>query len=189
MIKEKVMDMNRTGLQGKVFWVVALTLALVMAMTRIGHFGEYGGPLDASWAVFFLAGLWLRDLRLFPGFFVLAWVVDLAAFALGTPTDCYSPAYFFLIPAYGALWMAGRAASGAGYSRIAASVIAASFVTFVVANIGMYVFAPAASAVTPAAFATAVAGYFPGYLMTASVYVAVGLLGEAALGLRRRSLA
>lgn len=190
MNKEKLMQMNGSGLpEGKTFWAVALALALVMAVTRLGHFGEYGGPLDASWAVFFLAGLWLRDLRLFPGFFVLAWVVDLAAFALGTPTDCYSPAYLFLVPAYGSLWMAGRWASGAGYARIVAGVVAGSVATFVIANLGMYVFAPASTAATPAAFASAVAGYFPGYLMTASVYVAVGLVGEFLVGMRRRVIA
>jgi hypothetical protein len=89
-----------------------------MFVTRVGHFGEYGGPPDASWAVFFLAGLWLRMPRLFPAFFALGWVADLAAFALGTPNLCYSPAYLFLIPAYGALWMAGhwvaRRADGQG---------------------------------------------------------------------------
>ena len=171
---------------GRSFWWTALALALVMAVTRLGHFGEYGGPVDASWAVFLLAGLWLRDLRLFPGFFLLAWVTDLAAFALGTPTNCYSIAYLFLIPAYGALWLAGRWASEGGIARIALATAGGSAVTFVVANAGMYLLAPSLSAPTLGAFASAVAGYFPGYLATTTMYVAVGVLAERVLrGVRR----
>lgn len=166
------------------FWIVAAVLAAVMAFTRLGHFGEYGGPLDASWAVFFLAGLWLRDPRLFPAFFLLGWVVDLAAFALGTPTDCYSIAYLFLIPAYGSLWVAGRWASEGGYGRIAVAVLAGAAATFAFANLGMFWLVPSPSAPTFTAFAKAVAGYFPGYLLTLSVYVAFGLIADATLRLR-----
>jgi len=72
-MNDKMMQMGRSlESADRRFWVLAAALALIMAVTRLGHFGEYGGPVDASWAVFFLAGLWLRDLRLFPGFFVLA---------------------------------------------------------------------------------------------------------------------
>ena len=171
------------------FWWVALALATVMAATRLGHFGEYGGPLDASWAVFFLAGLWLRDLRLFPAYFVLGWIVDLAAFALGTPTNCYSIAYLFLIPAYGALFVAGRWAADRGYAAIGLGVVASACVTFVIANLGMFWLAPSPSAPTLTSFAAAVAGYFPGYLLTMATYVSGGLLVERALSARRRVLA
>ena len=171
------------------FWWVALALALVMAVTRLGHFGEYGGPLDASWAVFFLAGLWLRDLRLFPAYFVLGWVVDLAAFAMGTPTNCYSIAYLFLIPAYGALFVAGRWVAEGGYGRISVAVAGSALVTFVVANLGMFWLAPSPTAPTLSAFASAVAGYFPGYLMTMATYVVCGLVVERALGARHRAIA
>ncbi|MFM2110291.1 MAG: hypothetical protein ACO266_02635 [Steroidobacteraceae bacterium] len=189
-MNDKMMQMGRSlESADRRFWVLAAALALIMAVTRLGHFGEYGGPVDASWAVFFLAGLWLRDLRLFPGFFVLAWVTDLAAFALGTPTNCYSPAYFFLIPAYGALWVAGRSVADGGYGRIALGVAASALVTFVIANVGMYFFAASPAAATPSAFIVAVSGYFPGYLLTMALYTAFGVLAEAAFGLRRRVLA
>jgi hypothetical protein len=190
MNNQYVNEINR-GLSpaGRSFWWTALALAVVMAVTRLGHFGEYGGPVDASWAVFLLAGLWLRDLRLFPGFFLLAWVTDLAAFALGTPTNCYSIAYLFLVPAYGALWVAGRWASEGGIARIALATVGGSAVTFVVANAGMYLLAPSPSAPTLGAFASAVVGYIPGYLTTTAMYVAVGVLAETALrGVRRSSL-
>jgi len=177
--------MSLTGLNmNKKFWTVAAVLALIMAVTRLGHFGEYGGPPDASWAVFFLAGLWLRDPRLFPAYFVLGWLVDLAAFALGTPTDCYSIAYVFLIPAYGSLWFAGRWAAEGGYARLVVGGLAGAAATFVFANLGMYLLAPSPTAPTALAFASAVAGFFPGYVLTLTVYVAFGLIAERLLRLR-----
>lgn len=177
MSTEKIFDRQK-------FWALTTLLALVMAVTRLGHFGEYGGPPDASWAVFFLAGLWLREARLFPAFFVLGWVVDLAAFALGTPTDCYSIAYLFLIPAYGSLWWAGRWAAEGGLGRIAVAVPASAAVTFFFANLGMYWLAPSTSAPTLASFVAAVAGYFPGYLLTMAANVAVGLVAQNILQVR-----
>lgn len=171
-------------------WSLALGLALAMFVTRIGHFGEYGGPPDASWAVFFLAGLWLRDLRAFPAFFALGWVADLVAFGLGTPTLCYSPAYLFLIPAYGLLWWAGHAvaAAGAGW-RIAAVLPFAAAGCFAIANLGMYLLAPPASPTTLTAFASQVAGWFPGYLLTMAVYTAAGLAIAAVVAAFRRPAA
>ena len=46
-------------------WIIVAALAAVMGVTRLGHFGEFAGLPDASWAVFFLAGLWLADMVLF----------------------------------------------------------------------------------------------------------------------------
>lgn len=162
--------------------VLAAALAFAMAVTRVGHFGEFNGPPDASWAVFFLGGLWLRDLRVFPVFFVLAWFADLLAFALGTPTNCYSIAYLALIPAYGALWWAGRAVAERGITPIRVVLFGAgsALATFVIANLGMFWWATPASAPTLATFAPAVAGYFPGYLLTMGVYVGAALAIEQA---------
>lgn len=163
--------------------VLAAVLALGMVVTRVGHFGEFDGPPDASWAVFFLGGLWLRDLRIFPAFFLLAWLADLLAFALGTPTNCYSIAYLALIPAYGALWFAGRqvAERGMTLARVLRFGFGGALATFVIANLGMFWWATPASAPTLATFVPAVAGYFPGYLLTLSVYVGAALAIEQAM--------
>jgi hypothetical protein len=176
----------------KNFWALALALGLVMFVTRVGHFGEYGGPPDASWAVFFLAGLWLRDARMFPAFFALGWGADVVASALGTPNLAFSPAYLFLLPAYGALWAAGQwVASRAEHRlpRVAAAVLGSAAVAFTVANLGMYLLAPSPTATGLAEFAAQVAGWFPGYLLTMATYVSVGLLGATLWSLRRADLA
>lgn len=89
---------------------IFVALALVMAVTRMHHFDVLP---DASWAVFFLAGFWLRGSArwAFPLLMAEAVLVD---FVVITHQGinfwsqyCVSPAYWFLIAAYGALWLGG----------------------------------------------------------------------------------
>lgn len=159
---------------------LAIGLALVMMVTRVGHFGEAGGPPDASWAVFFLAGLWLQDWRAFPAFFALGWLADMVAFSLGTPTDCYSLAYLFLIPAYGSLWAVGQLLGRqAAFSGLRGTVLAGAaallsgVVCFFWANLGMWWLAETATAYSLVAYLGAVSQYLPSYLLTMGTYVAM----------------
>ena len=93
---------------------IFLALALVMTATRV-HLSLFDHDVcDASWAVFFLAGFWLRGLvplgvsgadgrgrrgRL-PG-------DRRTGHQLLDRRYCVSVAYWFLIPAYFCLWMGG----------------------------------------------------------------------------------
>lgn len=86
-----------------------LTLFIVlMALTRSHHLATATHLPDMSWALFFLAGFYLRS---FGGFAVLlgaATIIDYAAVTWGSVSDfCISPAYLFLLPAYGALYLGG----------------------------------------------------------------------------------
>ena len=157
---------------------MALALVVLMVLTRFGHFGELSRLPDASWAVFFVGGLLLREARAFAAFFGLAWIVDLASFASGTPVDCFSLAYLFLVPAYGLLWFAGRRAaswlqpSGASDGTVATRPVAAVTVSlalaagvtaaFVVSNAGFWAFGAGFSPMGATEYAARVAGYLPG---------------------------
>ncbi|PIQ98074.1 MAG: hypothetical protein COV67_00885 [Nitrospinae bacterium CG11_big_fil_rev_8_21_14_0_20_56_8] len=89
---------------------IALVLGLLflMAVTR-GHplEGIVSIP-DATLAVFFIGGVYLRRYVLTPIFFLAATLIDNLAFLRGISDWCFTPAYFFLIPAYLTLWFAGR---------------------------------------------------------------------------------
>jgi hypothetical protein len=175
--------------------LVALALVALMVLTRFGHFGELSRLPDASWAVFFLGGLLLRDARAFAAFFGLAWIIDLGSFASGTPVDCFSLAYLFLVPAYGALWFAGgRAASwlqsagapNAGRSlspralfALSLSLAAGVTAAFVVSNAGFWAFGAGFSPMGAGEYVARVAGYLPGYLLSTASYVAVALGAQA----------
>ncbi len=89
--------------------MVGITLAVLMGVTRGQHFATVEHLPGASWAVLFLAGIYLRPLWIFPALLAWAASLDFAAVTWGGASSfCISPAYGFLLPAYGALWGAGR---------------------------------------------------------------------------------
>jgi len=89
--------------------LLASGLFLLMAVTRGHHSFTLAHLPDASWAVFFLAGLYLRPLWLFTGLFAFAAILDYVAITWGGVSSfCVTSAYLFLLPAYGSLWLSGR---------------------------------------------------------------------------------
>jgi hypothetical protein len=95
-------DLQRAG--------ILLILALVMTATRVNHFAALP---DASWAVFFVAGFYLRGSARWalPLLLTLAVLIDFFVIT-GQGIDfwshyCVSAAYWFLLPAYLVLWLGG----------------------------------------------------------------------------------
>jgi hypothetical protein len=92
---------------------VFAALALVMAATRIHLSLLHHDIWDASWGIFFLAGFWLRGSArwAFPLLMAEAVLIDYIVITnMGISFwshYCVSAGYWFLIPAYGALWMGG----------------------------------------------------------------------------------
>ncbi len=88
---------------------IGLLLAVFMILTRSHHFATLHNLADASWAIFFLVGVYLRSAWPLLAFFALSWGLDVAATTWGGVSDfCMTPAYIFLLPAYASLWLAGR---------------------------------------------------------------------------------
>jgi hypothetical protein len=88
---------------------IAATLALLVAVTHGHHFASALHLPPATWAVFFLAGFYVRRAWLFSALLAEVVLIDyVAVTAGGVSAFCLSPAYGFLLPAYGALWLAGR---------------------------------------------------------------------------------
>ena len=117
-------------------FVIFAALALVMAATRIHHsiLHHFDALPDASWGAFFLAGFWLRGSArwAFPLLMVEAVLID---YIVITNTGisfwshyCVSAGYWFLIPAYGSLWLGGswlaKHQHGLRLSTLALAVIA-----------------------------------------------------------------
>src|SRR5690606_39485308 len=89
--------------------LIGLALAALLAMTRGHHFASVESLPSASWAVFFLAGALLRSRWAFPALFLETVALDFGALWSGAVSDwCITPAYWLLVPAYGALWFGGR---------------------------------------------------------------------------------
>jgi len=155
-------------------------LALLMASTRVNHFGAIP---DASWAVFFIAGFYLRDsLRwAFPALMAVAVLVDwFVISSAGIPFwshYCVSPGYWFLVPAHLSLWAAGavlRRHADPLTTRTPAvallALIAGVALCHFFAQGGFYWFSSAVAAPTLAGWAKNYADWFLPYLQTAAIY-------------------
>lgn len=91
-------------------YLIGLLLVILMVTTREYHFASLHNLPGASWAVFFLAGFYLRSVRSLAGFLLLALALDSAFYFTAAPGNdfCLTAAYSFLLPAYSALWFTGR---------------------------------------------------------------------------------
>ena len=66
-------------LSPRVQLIVGLALAALLAMTRGHHFASVESLPSASWAVFFLAGVFVRSRWAFPALFLEAVALDFGA--------------------------------------------------------------------------------------------------------------
>jgi hypothetical protein len=170
--------------------LIALALAVLMAATRSHHFATLTHLPDASWAAFFLAGFYLRPLWVFPVLLALAGISDYVAISrFGVSDFCVSPAYGFLLPAYGALWFAGR-----WYARryrfhlstllpLAVAVLAGATVSELLSSGGFYFFSGRFTETSLATFGARLIDYFPHSLEGMGLYVGATAIAHALLGL------
>jgi hypothetical protein len=173
---------------------IGLALAVLMAVTRSHHFATTTHLPDASWAVFFLAGFYLRPLWVFPALLALAGASDYVAVTWFAVSDfCVSLAYAFLVPAYGTLWLAGRWYARrhrfalASLMPLAGSVLAGAFLGEIFSSGGFYFFSGRFAETDLVTFAQRLAQYFPPSLTAMGFYVAVATIVHAALGAVRGS--
>jgi hypothetical protein len=176
----------------KTFWPIALTLAVLMAATRSHHFASITHLPDASWAVFFLAGFYLRSVWAFPALLGLAVVSDYVGIAwFGVSDFCVSPAYVFLLPAYGALWLAGRWYARHYHFRVstlpmlALALLAGATICELLSSGGFYFFSGRFEETTFAEFGARLARYFPHALEGIALYITAAILVHLAFGLAR----
>lgn len=160
---------------------VALALAVLMAATRIHHFGVGSIAPDASTAVFFLAGLMLASPLYLLIFSTLAVALDMVALGpLAVSDACMSAGYWLLFAGYAALWFAGRwARAGArvNFAGAANLLLLASigvFVFFVLSNVGYY-FGSEYASLAAQEYATRVSRYLPFYWLVTIAYAAAGI--------------
>lgn len=166
--------------------------ALLLA-TRGHHLPSLHDLLpEATWAVFFLAGVYLRQALPFGLLLASAAAVDYVAIAWGGVDDfCISAAYAALLPAYGALWLAGRA-----YSRrhamafrslpvLAACAGLGALACESISSGGFYLFSGRFADASLAEFALRFAHYFPSSLVSLAIWVALAAQVHVALVLGR----
>lgn len=169
-------------------------LAAVMMATRFEHFGNALHLPDASMALFFLGGLFLRRHLAFIGLVVLAVLIDeVSIHYLGISDFCVTPAYAFLPLAYAVLWYAGRAYAGALQPRSSRLLLAlgvgvlATCVSFAISNGSFYWLGGRYTAPNMAQYLQRLLQWGPLFLRTTLTYVAVGLVAYFAVARSRAS--
>ncbi|NOX09105.1 MAG: hypothetical protein GXP22_06405 [Gammaproteobacteria bacterium] len=165
-----------------------------MVITRGHHFASLHDLPGASWAIFFLAGVYLRSAWALAGLFALTWLLDFSAYAWGGGSRfCFSPAYVFLLPAYSALWLAGH-----WYARqyqfewrtllpLVISVLLGAFACEVFSSGGFYFFSGRFAEPTLAEFGVRLLRYFPGYLQSLAFYVGIAAMIQGLFLVTRHS--
>ncbi len=160
--------------------VITLLLGFLMILTRSHHFTSAHNLADASWAIFFLAGFYLRSAWPLLGFFALSWWLDLAATTWGGVSDfCLTPAYVFLLPAYASLWLAGhwyakhyqfawRTVMPLGFSIMTGLILCEAF-----SSGGFYFFSGRFAETTWSEFGEQEIKYFPLYIETFVFYAGI----------------
>lgn len=167
-------------------WLAGGILLLVMLVTR-AHVSDH--LLDASWAVFFLAGFYLRNLLAFGVFMAMAVAIDYVATSqLGVSNFCVSQAYIALIPAYGAMFAAGRWFTGqyhgenwVSLSKLMLAVLVGFALTEIISNGSFYAFSGTSTDISVNGFVAQVVKYAPHGLYVTSMYLTVAALLHIAI--------
>lgn len=167
--------------QNKTIWIASALLSL-MALTRYNHFGSAMALPDASYAVFFLGGLFLGRVRgalgILAVLMIAAALVDYYAINFREVSGwCVTSAYSFLIFAYGALWFVGRwyapryALTLKGVSGLLLAGAAAGSAAFIIANVSFYLLAGYFDSMSVVQYVSSVAQYYGPYVAVAVFYI------------------
>jgi len=163
--------------------IIGSILALFITATRSHHIVTLSHLPDASWAVFFLTGVYLRSIKILPVMLVWAGILDFVSYALaGGSGFCLTPAYGFLVPAYTILWLTGRWYAHS-YSFAWQSLLTLFLMVFTVATTcelltsgGFYFFSGRFMDTTMMEFGSRFLKYYPGNLQSVTFYVDIAAI-------------
>ena len=177
-------------------------LAIVMLATRVNHFAALP---DATWAVFFVAGFYLRGSArwAFPLLMALAVLIDFFVIT-SQGIDfwshyCVSLAYWFLVPAYLALWSGGsllrRMYRGLGVRELAllaGLLVVAVSVSYLVSNGSYYwlsdTWMAGGKLRSFGGWIENLGDWYLGYLRTSAMYVGIAAVLHVGVVLAVRSV-
>lgn len=166
--------------------IILSLLVLLMAGTRLNHFAPVP---DASWAVFFIGGFYLRTWTrwAFPLLMGLAVVVDWVVISNQGMSFwqhyCVSAAYWMLIPAYFAMWTGGmllrryyRSANLKSLAMLATTVIGSVALCHLIAQGSFYWISASVAEPTFAGWAKNYSDWLLPYMQSAAMYIGAAAL-------------
>lgn len=165
--------------------LIASLLLVAMLLTR-GNFMSH--LQDASWAIFFILGFYVRSYLGFPVFWLVAFAIDLAVIeSTGSDNFCLTQSYPFLIPAYAAMWFAGRWFAGhyredwrGGLNLVGAATVGIIVCQFISSG-GFYWFSGHFTEPSVTVFLAREATFLPMYMQTALLYIGIAAVVHLAV--------
>ncbi len=154
-----------------------------MLVTRSHHFDLGLNIPDASWALFFWAGVLLPGFS-WPILVLVAVLIDLLMVSLGVVSNaCFSPAYPFLGVAYALLWLSGWVVrpwltTHRFWPSISVLLVASAsvFCAYVISNTSFYLWSGLFFAPNWADFVQQFISYLPSYFYINLFYIGLALL-------------
>lgn len=143
----KSVQSNNSSHSNHVFIAVFALLTLLMLATRTHHFASLNHLPSASIAIFFLAGMYLRNIKSFWFFYILSVTIDLASsYYRGQFGDCITTSYPALVFSYGVMFTAGfyaqpnwlKHAWQTNIIRVCIALFVASSIAFFISNGSYY---------------------------------------------------
>lgn len=185
--------MLKLNLRNQVF--VGVSLVVLMVVTR----GHYTAPLfhlqDASWAVFFLAGVYVRPKWVFLMLCGVAVLIDWIAISWGGVSSfCVTPAYTMLLPAFASLWLGGRWFARHYYETptsllyLALVALTSALLAEIFSSGGFYFLGGRFAEPTFAVFLHRTLVYFPNMLSSMTLYLGFAVLVHVPIVLRRHTM-
>jgi hypothetical protein len=163
--------------------VIAIVLAIVMLATRGHHVATLTHLPDASWAIFFMLGFYVRNRILLPAFLALAALIDYVSITwFGTNGFCVTAAYAFLLLAYSAMWFGGSWYASRHSSRtsslalVAAAAVVSTAVCELISSGSFYFLGGRFADTSLSVFASRLLQFFPSDLASTMMYLGLGVL-------------
>ncbi len=162
------------------FLAVLVVLTLLMLATRTHHFASLNSLPSASIAIFFLAGMYLRNMKAFWFFYVLSVTIDLgSSYYRGQFGDCITTSYPALVLSYGVMFVMGFYAKPNWQQncwqlntiKVALALFVASSVAFFISNGSYYTLSGKFPDLSWAEYATRVDKYFFKSISNPTFYV------------------
>lgn len=179
--------MDRPLLKSSRFEIVVIALlAVVMLVTRTHSLNALLHVPDTSLASFFVLGYFVRRPVAFVGLFLLGYGIDVVTiYGMGGSDFCFTPAYAFMVPAYAAMWFAGRFAAARFGERLSALpaivllLVAAAFVSHLFSSGGFYFLSGRFDDPTISEFLPRIERYFPNKLTATLLWAGIAAVAYA----------
>lgn len=168
-------DFNAKSLNKNQVLIIGGLLLFILITTRSHLFTHIQ---DASWAIFFILGFYIRKAIALPIFLLAVLVTDLTVInATGGENFCFTVSYPFLAPAYGSLWFAGRWFAGnysesmKGLAYFGLAAVVGITVCDVISSGGFYWFSGRFEDTNMTEFAGRIVRFLPMYMKSTLMFL------------------